>query len=246
MRWTGINAIDRIIDGEVQQAVRGLASRFLPGGDPVPPSSSDAERFMAQIIAAPYGLYPVLGAKGSGKTSWSLALAESIAQYRHVKGLACPLVAVGIKDSLPPHWGHAQPEGLEGLPLHAVVVLDDAGLDFSSRDYHTPASRALREALAVLRHQQQTYIVNSHSSSQLDRYFLEADAIFLKWPSLLFEGTERSALQGKMQESLAAFQSLPKSQWPSHIYAMSITGFQGLIRYDPPPYWGDRLSRNKA
>ena len=225
---SGEDALPLPAAAAMQNVIEGTA-RELP--DPTPMLRKLWNKKDSVII--------VIGRRGSGKTSLSLRLAEWFGR---------PCYAVGIGQEALGNRGRAlEPGELGMLPPESVLIIDDAGLFFGTRDYASDASQNLHDLLATVRHKQLVIIANTVNTAMIDRYLLDSDLLLIKPVSALHREAERRHVQKLLDKATTAINSLPESMKQRFVYAYSdVYDFEGLIEYSLPEGYNDRLSRNKA
>lgn len=202
-------------------------------------SDEDRERFVRWWDGLPSGLAVVLGARGSGKTALTTRLAERRGR---------PTYVLGMPQSVLPDSGQWQaigPENVEQIPNRSTVIIDDAGLYVDSHKWGSDLNELVRSLVMTLRHREIILIVNSQYASSINKYVLDADALFLRPPGMLWRAIERPELTAIFEQAEAAFASLEASERRTVALVLSPV-FQGGIVYAPPTWYGDAQSRNKA
>lgn len=236
--------------------VRALAPRLLPVvadqvvRNYVPPETLAAlkrfseahagkrDRFLSALRERQSGVYPIVGAKGSGKTAYAFALAEHLDR---------PTYAANVAESTLPYWVEAvDVDDVGSLEPGAVVIVDDAGQVASSRDYHSARARALEDLVSVVRHRRLVLISTTTLSNLVHRSLLDGDALFLKPPSLFGVRAERRELRDLLEIAAEAFAEYGGDRRRTIFAVSDDPPFTGLISYDLPRGWSDELSHNKS
>lgn len=156
----------------------------------------------------------ILGRRESGKTVLAQRIAEVIGR---------PTYCVSPEQA-PPHWiKELQLEQLaEQPPPYSTVILDDLPVYASQHSYTDPYVRILEQLIPVVRHRRKLILVFcSQSSSLSDRYVMDADAIFLKSPNILFSDMERPSVVKLYKRALPAFSKMSEMQLKRHAYLVS-------------------------
>lgn len=199
------------------------------------------KRFIKALVNMETALLLILGAKGTGKTALSMRLLDLYGEH----GKKLYALSIG---NLPTHIQGI--EDLEELPNGSAVVLDDTNILFSNTSYYTDAGRMLHKLITLARHKELIIIANSHQSAAVNRYLLQADALFLKPQNTLVEAYERRALLRLVQEAASAYRGMSLDEMRGCVYAVGISAylppFRGLIAYLPPDWFDNRVSKNKA
>lgn len=201
----------------------------------------DKARFLQELAQRRDGLFLALGRRGSGKT----ALCLKLAQLYHNQSR--PVYVIGIPQTVLNRFGFQalEPEALSKLPNGSVLVIDDVALFFSNRDY--ARAGVLHEAIIASRHRDIIVIVNAHNSALIDKYLLEATALFLKPASSMTDDLQRSGLRTLVARSNAAFQGMRPEEYRGKVYAASDDlGFEGMLNLTPPQGWSERVSKHRS
>jgi Cdc6-like AAA superfamily ATPase len=197
-------------------------------------------RFVASLLKLSSGLFLILGAKGTGKTALSARLLEMYGERGK------PMFALGM-GLLPPHIKEL--DSIEEIPNGAAVVLDDTNILFDNRSYYTTAGRLLHKLITLSRQKDIIIIANSQQSAAINRYLLQADAVFLKPQNTLVAEYERAALVRIINEAQQAFAGMSIEQARRWVYAVSVSAyvspFAGMINYLPPSWYSTRYSKSK-
>lgn len=227
---------NRMIDGMVRIGA-SLAIKSMHGADEDNPEGMSPEEFIQRLTRQQYGLYLVAGPRGSGKTAFSVWLAQKMGR---------PTYAVNMPVTMP--WIHQlKPDQIASIPAGSVVILDDSGMVVSSRDYNTKVADALRELVQLARHEEITLIANTGVTALVNRYLLDCDALFLKRPSEVTAVIERRGLERLLKEVRDAFNVIPLEQEKSYMYAISGTWrFKGILWYPLPEGFSSSISTNKS
>ncbi len=237
------NIVHQIIGRGQPRQIRASKSRRKnpPGRDTIEGEYrvlEDPTPMLVKLYKSPNGIIGVLGARGTGKTALSLAIAQFLNR---------PIYAIGISPQAMDDLGTSiGPDEIDTVPDGSTIIIDDAGLSFGTRDYAQEASQKLHDLLATVRHRDIMIIANSTSSATMDRYLLDADIIFLKPVSRFHAEAERRGIQKFMDKATEVLLSIPESQRQSYAYVISdVYNFEGLIYYHLPRGFNERISKNK-
>lgn len=201
----------------------------------------DKGRFMRELAGLHDGLFLALGRRGSGKT----ALCLKLAQMYHNQDR--PVYVIGIPQAALNGFGFRalEPEALSKLPNGCVLVIDDVALFFSNRDYAKAGT--LHEAIIASRHRDIILIMNAHNSALIDKYLMEATAVFLKPASSMTDDLQRSGLRMLVARSNAAFKGMRPAEYRGKVYAASDDlNFEGMLEFTPPRGWSERVSKHRS
>jgi archaellum biogenesis ATPase FlaH len=180
----------------------------------------------------------LLGKRGSGKSALGYRLLELL-RYRaapYVLGL--PKQAQGL---LPDWIGIAQ--NLEDIPAKSVVLVDEAHLQYHSRQSSETKNKEMSRILNLSRQTEQTIIFVSQEARQIDKNIASsANVVIFKDLGILQLEFDRPELNKIAAQAKQAFDLLKgdKRKW-SYVYSHD-ANFIGLVENSLPTYWSSRLS----
>ena len=178
----------------------------------------------------------ILGARGSGKSAFGIKFLEN---FQAKKNKKC--FAMGFKSSEMPSWIKVV-EGVEELDNDSVVLIDEGGILFSSRNAMSNANKLLSELILVARHKNLSILFISQNSSNLDVNILrQSDFLVLKPSSLLQKDFERKIIQKLYEKAEEDFESFKDNKGATHIYSSSFVGF---VSNPLPSFWGEKISKS--
>jgi hypothetical protein len=181
----------------------------------------------------------IVGKRGSGKSSLGYRLLELL------RNQAAPYV-VGLpaagKKLLPEWVGWA--DRLEDVPPKAVVLLDEAYIDYHARDSMSAKGRGIGELVNLSRQKEQTLIFIVQEARQLDvNVISQADVIAIKELSELSKEFERRELRRFTDKARLAFAlTSGNKQSLTWVYSESV-GEVGLVKNQLASFWKPGLSR---
>lgn len=206
--------------------VKALISQGLPllAGKPLFPSApsnqpEQATRALLKLKAKAGGVVVIIGSRGSGKT----VLAWRLAQFLNRK-----TYGVSPNQKMPDWVEEVAFEDIADLPRKSTLILDDIPMYASSRDYHLAAVRAMEKTIPVCRHKGIMIIFITQTSGFADRWVLDADAVFLKKPSILYAEIERPAVKKWVDKAVVAFKGMNEAQAKRHAYLIT-DEYAGII-----------------
>ena len=177
----------------------------------------------------------VLGARGSGKTAFALALAENL---RNSKEKA---FAMGFSQSSMPKWIKIV-ENINEIENNSLVVLDEGGILFSSRNSMSTTNKMMSELLLIARHKNLTIVFISQNSSNLEVNTLrQADFLVLKKSSLLQSEFERKIISKIYEENIEGFEKYKNYKGIALVYTHDFIGF---IDNELPSFWSGDISKS--
>lgn len=123
-------------------------------------------------------------------------------------------------------------------PRFSTVILDDIPAYMSSRDYHNPLVKVVEGIIPVVRHKRKIFLIFcTQTSSQADRYILDADLVILKPFTSLYADLERPAVKKLADRVMPIFRQMSEAEQKRCCYIFSDT-FTGLARIDKPSVTG--------
>ena len=165
--------------------------KSLPTIDPfkqIHTESGNLQDFENFLINKPSTIGIILGARGTGKSAIGMRLLENIHSQKNRK-----CYAMGFKDL--PKWIKVV-ENIEEIKNNSLVLIDEGGILFSSRDSMKNANKLLTELLLIARHKDLQILFISQSSANLEiNAIRQADYLILKPSSLLQKDFERKKIK---------------------------------------------------
>jgi hypothetical protein len=178
----------------------------------------------------------ILGRRGAGKTALGMKLIEA------GKILNKNPYVLGFGSSKVPKW-IKKADNIEKIPNNSLVLVDEAGISFSSRESMNKSNKFLASLLAIARHKNLSLVFVTQNSGMLDLNVLRlCDILIFKEPSLLQTRFERKGLQdifGKVSEE---FKKIDKEK-KNYSYIIS-DDFEGVIKSGLPEFWNESISKS--
>ena len=142
-----------------------------------------------------------------------------------------------------PDWiGHC--ERLEDVPPKATVLLDEAYMQYHSRNSMSSAGLEISRLVNLSRQKQQTLIFITQEGRQLDvNVIAQADVIAIKELSEISKEFERKELRQFTDKARAAFATVQGDRRPWTWIFSETAGEVGLVENQLPSFWSPRLSR---
>ena len=183
---------------------------------------TDASTALAQLRDKEGAVILDIGGRGSGKTELAYKLAQFIGK---------PTFAVSPEQK--PHPSFIQQIQLEEVnemvPPRSTLILDDAPVQLSNRDYHDALVQEVERMVPMVRHDRKLHlIVVTQSGSFVDRWLLDADAAFLKPQSLFAADFERPAIKKVYQFANPYFEGQTEDWTRRHAYFICPT-YRGIV-----------------
>jgi len=178
----------------------------------------------------------ILGARGSGKTAFGVKFLENSRAKHNTK-----CYAIGFNAKEMPDWITVV-QNIEELGNDSMVLIDEGGVLFNSRDSMSNANKLLGDLILVARHKNLTILFISQNSSNLDINILrQADFLVLKPSSLLQRNFERKIIQNIYEGAQENFANFKDEPGITHIYAGE---FNGFVSNPLPSFWGNKISKS--
>ncbi|MBT3416923.1 AAA family ATPase [Candidatus Woesearchaeota archaeon] len=196
--------------------------------------NGDFEGFMTQFRDHSL-IMLIVGRRGAGKTALGMKLVETAAI------LDKNIFVIGFNNSKIPYWVQ-NVESISEIPNNSLVLIDEAGISFSSRSSMKQSNKDLAELLAIARHKNLSLIFITQNSAMLDLNVLRlCDILLFKEPSLLQTRFERKALQDMFIKVGNSFSEIKNKK--EHFYVIS-DEFEGLMKAGLPEFWNDSISKS--
>lgn len=178
----------------------------------------------------------ILGARGTGKTAFGVKFLENLhAQYNK------KCFAMGFAKADMPSWIEVVLE-IDEIANDSVVLIDEGGILFNSRDSMSNANKLLSSLMMIARHKNISILFISQNSSNLEVNVLrQADFLVLKPSSLLQEEFERKVVQKIYGEAREHFEKFSEDEGLVHIYSGK---FRGFVSNPLPSFWGEKVSKS--
>ncbi|PIO05738.1 hypothetical protein COT29_04525 [Candidatus Micrarchaeota archaeon CG08_land_8_20_14_0_20_59_11] len=176
----------------------------------------------------------ILGARGSGKSGLGLKLLENWASRGR------RVFAMGFGNAGLPAWIESV-KSPEDVPNGAVLLADEGGISFSSRESMSDANRLLSKLLFIARHKDISILFISQNSANIEvNTIRQADYLLLKRPSLLQKDFERGKIKDVYESVADDFKKLGGDKGLVYVYS---DAFRGFASNALPSFWSERASK---
>lgn len=177
----------------------------------------------------------ILGARGTGKSAIGMSFLENFAAKSEKK-----LYALGFKQSALPNWIKVV-SSIDQIENNSVLLVDEGGIEFSSRSSMTNTNKLLSELLLISRHKDLSVLFIVQNSSNLELNALrQADFLVLKPSSLLQKDFERKKIKEVYQSVDKDFEEFKDDIGLTYLYSDKYCGF---ISNDLPSFWSEKVSK---
>ena len=178
----------------------------------------------------------ILGARGTGKSAVGMKLLENLASKTGKNAYA-----MGFKESELPSWINSVSD-IKEIKNNSVLLIDETGISFSSRNSMSAMNKFLSEILFIARHKDLSVILISQNSSNIEiNAIRQADFFILKPSSLMQLDFERKKIKETYQEVEKYFKEFKDKKGLAYIYSDSYCGF---IENSLPSFWTENISKS--
>lgn len=234
-KYTG----DKIEESSRKKAVKKKRESMLPKYENfkvVHTKKGDYLQWEDKVNKSDSKIGVILGARGSGKTAFGMKFLEN-SHVKHKK--RC--YVIGFNPEEMPDWITVV-ENIEDLGNNALVLIDEGGILFNSRDSMSNANKLLSDLILIARHKNLSILFISQNSSNLDINILrQADFLILKPSSLLQRNFERKIIQKMYEQAQEHFDKFENEPGITHIYSEK---FNGFVSNPLPSFWGTNISKS--
>lgn len=193
------------------------------------------EDFENKLVGTESTIGIILGARGTGKSAIGLKLLENIhATTRR------PVYTMGFKTEDLPNW-ILNIDSIDDVKNGGVVLLDESGIQFSSRESMSNINKLLSNLLLIARHKDLSLLFITQNSSNIDLNIIrQADYLILKPSSLLQKDFERKKINDIYKEAEKHFKEFKDFQGLTYIYSES---YKGFVINPLPSFWTSNVSK---
>ncbi len=176
----------------------------------------------------------ILGARGTGKSALGMRILENL------KAKGKKVYAMGFRKDRLPKW--IKPiDNFEEISNNSFLLLDEAGIEISSRSSMSSINKLLSELLLISRHKDISIIFITQNSSNIEVNTLrQADYLFLKPSSLLQLDFERKKIKEIYKEVTEQFKKF-EDKGTTYIYS---DAYRGFVKNNLPGFWTEGLSKS--
>lgn len=199
------------------------------------PLQGNFEQFSNKLFSTKSTIGLILGARGTGKSAIGMRLLENFKSSTDKN-----IYALGFKPDSLPHWIKVV-EGVETIENNSVILVDEGGIEFSSRKSMSDANTFLSEILLIARHKDLSVIFITQNSSNLEvNVIRQADYLVMKPSSLLQKDFERKKIKEIYSSVADHFDELKEEIGLTYIYAGN---YRGFISNSLPTFWSEGVSK---
>lgn len=178
----------------------------------------------------------ILGARGSGKSAIAMRILENIAAKTKRK-----TYCIGFDKKNLPKW--IRPiDSLEEIKNGSFLIVDEGGIEFSSRKSMSNANKLLSELLLISRHKDLNVLFVSQNSANIEvNTIRQSDYLILKPPSLLQLDFERKKIKDIYENAEGKFKKYGNGKDLAYIYSDQYIGF---VKNRLPHFWMEEISKS--
>ncbi len=178
----------------------------------------------------------ILGARGTGKSAAGMRLLENF----HAKTKRM-VYCMGFDRKDLPKW-ITPVESLDQIKNNAFILVDEGGIEFSSRSSMSSANKLLSDLLLISRHKDLSVLFISQNSSNIEVNTLrQSDYLLLKPPSLLQLDFERKKIKKIYEDVKENFRKHRKDRGLTYVYSDQYVGF---VSNGLPSFWSENVSKS--
>lgn len=189
-------------------------------------NEAEGQRFLATLKKQRWGVFPIIGLQGGGKTVAAIWLAEYFDQ---------PVYTMGMYDyQTLPHYVKVPGTDITQilrLPHGSTVILDDISQISSIYSYYERVQgQGMIDLVTQCRHNGLTIIATGQNTRAINNHLFDTlETLFFKVPPISAQ-LERPAVRRAFPQIQAAFYGKSEAWQRSHLYVWS-TRYMGIIGY---------------
>ena len=193
------------------------------------------EKFQKKLYTNNSTIGLILGARGTGKSAIGMRILENF-KTQSDKHIYC----MGFKAAAIPNW-ITLVSHVDDIENGSVLLVDEGGIEFSSRKSMSDANTFLSDILLVARHKDLSVLFITQNSANLEiNVIRQADYLVMKPSSLLQKDFERTKIK-KVYESIEEeFEEMKGMLGVTYIYA---DNYRGFVTNSLPSFWSEAASK---
>jgi hypothetical protein len=177
----------------------------------------------------------ILGGRGMGKSALGMRIVENVHAKTNKR-----IHAMGFNEEELPTW-ISSIKDIGEITNNSFVLLDESGINFSSRSSMSSVNKLLTELLLIARHKDVTIIFIAQNSSNIEvNVIRQADFLLLKKHSLLQLDFERKVIKELYEKIGNKFNKLD-GKGATYVYS---SNYEGIIKNGIPSFWNEDLSKS--
>lgn len=204
---------------------------------PIKEIEGNLDKFEEWLYSSKSTVGIIIGARGSGKSGLGCRLLENHS------AMGRKTYAMGFAQGTLPDWVE-QISSIEQVSNGSVVLVDEGGILFSSRQSCSQANKLLSQLLFIARHKDLSLLFISQNSANLEVNTLrQADYLLLKRPSLLQKDFERSKTREVYEQAAKGFKELQGKKGSEGLAYVYSDQFTGYACNSLPSFWSESASK---
>jgi hypothetical protein len=216
--------IGRIISTPIFHALREIK-----------PLEGDFTNFQELLYTNKSTVGLIIGARGTGKSAIGMRILENF-KTKTKKNI----YALGFKSTALPTWITII-HNIKDIDNNSVLLIDEGGIEFSSRKSMSNANTLLSEVLLIARHKDLSVLFITQNSSNIEiNVIRQADYLILKPSSLLQKDFERKKIQKIYEEVEDEFKEFKADVGLTHIFS---NNYRGFVSNTLPSFWSEDVSK---
>ena len=196
------------------------------------------EKFTEKLYENKSTIGLILGARGTGKSAIGMRFLENFKTKTDKN-----VYALGFKRSALPKW-ITLIGSIDQIENNSILLIDEGGIEFSSRKSMSDANTFLSEILLIARHKDLSVLFITQNSANLEvNVIRQADYLIMKPSSLLQKDFERKRIKTIYEKAEEDFDELKGTEGLTYIYA---DNYQGFATNSLPTFWSEKVSKGYA
>lgn len=193
------------------------------------------QNFEEKILSSSSTIGIILGARGTGKSAIGMKILEN---FKAKTGKN--VYALGFNAEDLPNWITIV-KSIDDVENNSVLLVDESGIEFSSRESMTNKNKLLSNILMISRHKDLSLALISQNSSNIEiNAIRQSDYIILKLSSLLQKDFERKRIKEMYDEVEKEFEEFKDDKGLAYIYSHN---YKGFISNPLPSFWNSKVSK---
>lgn len=197
--------------------------------------SGNFNTFLNKLFTSNSTIGLILGARGTGKSAIGMCLLEQFKDKTNKK-----IYAMGFNAEDLPDWINVT-GSVDDIENGSVLLADESGIEFSSRESMSDKNRFLTKLLLIARHKDLSLMFISQSSANIEiNAIRQTDYMLMKPSSLLQKDFERKKIKEIYEEVQKDFDELKNDKGLTYIYSNE---YRGFISNELPSFWSQKVSK---
>ncbi|MCC7569775.1 hypothetical protein KO465_00330 [Candidatus Micrarchaeota archaeon] len=199
-------------------------------------SKEDIEKFEEVLYSNKSTIGLILGSRGAGKSALGMKILENVV-YKTKRKACC----MGFDIGTLPKWIKSVKE-LDEVQNNSFLLVDEGGIEFSSRNSMSNSNKLLSSLLFISRHKDISVLFISQNSANIEiNTIRQSDYLLLKKPSLLQLDFERKVIKQIYAKAKEGFEKYSQDKGLVYLYSNQ---FQGFASNTLPSFWNEEISRS--